>query len=105
MNLAPRRGAAKWSSSRAFAYVDLLKGHFQPCRERDKMIAGFSPRRKVWTNRKATLMQDRWYGDNRDLVKWGTQLELAQKYRVKHILQVLYYRKNDWNRTERRYEE
>jgi len=49
-------------------------------------------------------MQDRFYGDNRDLVKWGTLLELARKYRVKHILQVLYYRQNDWNRTERRYE-
>jgi hypothetical protein len=49
-------------------------------------------------------MQDRFYGDNRDLVKWGTLLALARQYEVKHILQVLYYRPNVWNRTERRYE-
>jgi hypothetical protein len=49
-------------------------------------------------------MQDRWYGDNRDLVKWGTLLELARRYEARQILQVLYYRPNDWNRTERRYE-
>jgi len=41
-------------------------------------------------------MQDQWYGDNRDLVKWGTLLELAHRYQAKHILQVLYYRPNEW---------
>ncbi len=49
-------------------------------------------------------MQDQWYGDNRDLVQWGTLLELARQYQAKHILQVLYYRPNEWNRTERRHE-
>ncbi len=38
-------------------------------------------------------MQDQWYGDNRDLVKWGTLIELARRYEVRHILQVLYYRR------------
>jgi len=45
-------------------------------------------------------MQDRWYGDNRDLVKWGTLLELARIYQVKQILQVLYHRPNEWNPIE-----
>jgi hypothetical protein len=45
-------------------------------------------------------MQDRWYGDNRDLVKWGTLLELARIYRAKQILQVLYYRPNTWDPIE-----
>ena len=49
-------------------------------------------------------MQDRYYGDNRDLVKWGTLIELARQYQVKHILQVLYYRKNEWNQKERKHE-
>lgn len=41
-------------------------------------------------------MQDRWYGDHRDLVKWGILLGLSRRYMCKHILQVLYYRPNDW---------
>jgi hypothetical protein len=41
-------------------------------------------------------MQDQWYGDKRDLVKWGTLLELARIYQVKEILQVLYHRSNTW---------
>jgi len=42
-------------------------------------------------------MQDQWYGDKRDLVKWGTLLELARIYQVTQILQVLYHRPNTWN--------
>ena len=45
-------------------------------------------------------MQDQWYGDKRDLVKWGTLLELARKYQVTQILQVLYHRSNIWNPIE-----
>ena len=45
-------------------------------------------------------MQDRFYGDNRDLVKWGTLLELARQYQVKQVLQVLYHRSNTWNSIE-----
>ena len=41
-------------------------------------------------------MRDRWYADNRDLVKWGVLLTLAERYEVRHILQVLYYRRTDW---------
>jgi len=37
-------------------------------------------------------MQDQWYGDKRDLVKWGVLVELASHFATEHILQVLYYR-------------
>ena len=37
-------------------------------------------------------MRDQWYADNRDLVKWGILLRLAERYATKHILQILYYR-------------
>ena len=37
-------------------------------------------------------MRDKFYGDNRDLVKWGTLIEVAHRYDCKHILQVLYFR-------------
>lgn len=37
-------------------------------------------------------MRDIWYGDKRDVVKWGVLLELARKYRCRQILQVLYFR-------------
>jgi len=37
-------------------------------------------------------MRDKWYADNRDLVKWGVLLTLAERHAAKHILQVLYYR-------------
>lgn len=45
-------------------------------------------------------MQDQWYGDNRDLVKWATLLELARRNHVKLVLQVLYHRSNNWNPIE-----
>lgn len=45
-------------------------------------------------------MRDQWYGDNRDLVKWGVLLELARRHRAKHILQVLYQRPSIWERLE-----
>jgi hypothetical protein len=41
-------------------------------------------------------MRDKYYGDNRDLVKWGVLLTLAERYSVKQILQVLYYRPTNW---------
>jgi hypothetical protein len=37
-------------------------------------------------------MRDKFYGDNRDLVKWGVLLELSDQFNCKQILQVLYYR-------------
>jgi hypothetical protein len=45
-------------------------------------------------------MRDKWYGDNRDLVKWGVLLELAQRHQVHQILQVLYKRPSTWERLE-----
>src|SRR5713101_1328631 len=41
-------------------------------------------------------MRDKWYADNRDLVKWGVLLTLAERHAAKHILQVLYYRPTEW---------
>jgi hypothetical protein len=45
-------------------------------------------------------MRDEWYGDKRDLVKWGVLLELERRYGAKHILQVLYYRRSEWKLLE-----
>jgi hypothetical protein len=45
-------------------------------------------------------MRNQWYGDNRDLVKWGVLLEIARRHRAKHILQVLYQRPSPWGRIE-----
>jgi hypothetical protein len=45
-------------------------------------------------------MRDRWYGDNRDLVKWGVLLTVAERLGARHILQVLYYRPTDWGQIE-----
>ena len=41
-------------------------------------------------------MRDKWYADNRDLVKWGVLLTLAERHAATHILQVLYYRPTEW---------
>ncbi len=41
-------------------------------------------------------MRDKWYGDNRDLVKWGVLLTLADRFAARSILQVAYYRPTDW---------
>jgi hypothetical protein len=37
-------------------------------------------------------VKDRWYGDKRDLVKWGVLLRLAIRYGAGRIIQVAYYR-------------
>ena len=39
-------------------------------------------------------MRDRWYSDNRDLVKWGTLVHLAQANNIKTIFQVAFYRRD-----------
>src|SRR5215467_12618572 len=41
-------------------------------------------------------MRDKWYADNRDLIKWGVLLTLAERHAAMHILQVLYYRPTEW---------
>jgi hypothetical protein len=45
-------------------------------------------------------MRDQWYGDARDLVKWGVLFHLAQSYSVKRILQVAYLRPSKWGQLE-----
>jgi len=45
-------------------------------------------------------MRDLWYGDNRDLVKWGVLLTLVERFAAKHVLQVLYYRPTQWTQLE-----
>ncbi|HMD97874.1 MAG TPA: hypothetical protein VKM93_11185 [Terriglobia bacterium] len=37
-------------------------------------------------------MRDRWYGDKRDIVKWGALLALARKRSIPTVLQVALYR-------------
>jgi len=37
-------------------------------------------------------MRDQWYGDHRDLVKWGTLLKLARDHQLRSILQVAFLR-------------
>lgn len=40
-------------------------------------------------------VQDCWYGDNRDVVKWGALLQLAREYGIPSILQIAFYRSSD----------
>ncbi|TLY23088.1 MAG: ferrochelatase [Nitrospirae bacterium] len=37
-------------------------------------------------------MQELWYGDRRDRVKWGAIVYLANRYGIRDVLQVAYYR-------------
>lgn len=37
-------------------------------------------------------MRDTWFGDNRDLVKWGTLAHIAEREDLAVIVQVLYFR-------------
>ncbi len=41
-------------------------------------------------------MRDKWYSDNRDLVKWGVLLKLAELHNMATILQVAYHRSTSW---------
>jgi len=45
-------------------------------------------------------MRDQWYGDARDVVKWGVLVHLAQSYSMKRILQVAYFRPSKWGQLE-----
>ncbi len=42
-------------------------------------------------------MRDWWYGDKRDIVKWGTVLVLARKRSIPAVLQVALYRPDRMN--------
>jgi hypothetical protein len=46
----------------------------------------------IQSGKGAVAMKDKWYGDNRDLVKWGVLLKLAGLYGASRIVQVAYYR-------------
>jgi hypothetical protein len=37
-------------------------------------------------------MRDQWYGDKRDLIKWGVLLRLADKFAARRIIQLAYRR-------------
>ena len=37
-------------------------------------------------------MRNQWYGDHRDVIKWGTLLKLARDHQLRFILQVAYLR-------------
>jgi hypothetical protein len=41
-------------------------------------------------------MRDKWFADNRDLVKWSVLLTLAERHAATHILRVLYHRPTKW---------
>lgn len=41
-------------------------------------------------------MKDIWYGDNRDIVKWGGIVHLCSKTGIKFVLQIAYYRSQQW---------
>ena len=41
-------------------------------------------------------MKDIWYGDNRDIVKWGGIVHLCTKTGIKFVLQIAYYRRQEW---------
>ncbi|OGP36893.1 MAG: hypothetical protein A2X93_06560 [Deltaproteobacteria bacterium GWC2_56_8] len=45
-------------------------------------------------------MRDRWYGDKRDLVKWGVLSQLASTFGAVKILQIAYYRQDTWDSLE-----
>jgi len=45
-------------------------------------------------------MKDEWYGDKRDLAKWGVLVHLATRFRACRILQVPYYRPSAWEGLE-----
>jgi hypothetical protein len=42
------------------------------------------------------VVRDRWYADNRDLVKWGVLLRLADMFQAQRILQLAFYRPSDF---------
>jgi len=45
-------------------------------------------------------VKDKWYGDKRDLVKWGSLLQIARLHGASRILQVPYFRPSSWGTLE-----
>src|SRR5208283_2688702 len=46
------------------------------------------------------MMRDKWYSDNRDLVKWSTLLLIARQHHSKCIFQIAYLRKSNYGKLE-----
>jgi hypothetical protein len=42
-------------------------------------------------------MIDKWYADKRDLVKWGSIISIAKSENISKIIQVAFYRKDDFS--------
>jgi len=40
-------------------------------------------------------VKDTWYGDDRDLVKWGTLVHLAHREKIRQVVQVAFLRKGE----------
>jgi hypothetical protein len=45
-------------------------------------------------------MRNKWYGDNRDLVKWAALLHIAETHKADRILQIAYFRDDDFDGIE-----
>lgn len=45
-------------------------------------------------------MQNKWYADNRDLVKWSILLLLAKQHKIHKIIQVAYFRESEWGKVK-----
>jgi hypothetical protein len=45
-------------------------------------------------------MRNKWYGNNRDLVKWSVLMHLAKINSANRILQIAYFRGDDFERVE-----
>jgi len=41
-------------------------------------------------------MKDIWYADKRDIVKWGGLVYLCSKRGIKNVVQIAYYRRQQW---------
>lgn len=41
-------------------------------------------------------MRDSWYGDKRDLIKWGVLLRLARNFEAPRVLQLAFYRPSEF---------
>lgn len=45
-------------------------------------------------------MQDKYYGDRRDLIKWSVLIRLAEKYNLSRIIQIAYLRPSTFERVD-----
>jgi len=45
-------------------------------------------------------MRDKWYSDNRDLIKWSVLLLLARRHHAHRILQIAFYNASEFGNIE-----